>query len=251
MKKRIAALALATLGAAALAGPAAASHGGLHPTFRTEKTYFHCTSANKVGNVSLVTDGPTSWNTTAPTTSYTMGGGCGAVDSGVKGGNQATLYDAVFSGTFTGNLRDMTFSLHNLVLSQARQGTVHPINVWISVDGENVTPPTGKAVNTTPVKSSTGASELFEFSLTNFGFANDVLDDAGNLIDVETGGLALQDGDGDMEHSFAIAIDSGAPNRQNAWVWDATEIASGITFNPATLAATKITVNLPTAGEGE
>src|SRR5688572_7403626 len=105
---RPARVAVALVAVLAIAAPAAADHGGIHPTVRTEKTYFHCAGPTKVENVNLPASGSTPWNTTPPVGSYTGGNGCGAADPAVQGGGLATIYDATFSGFFTGNLRDMT-----------------------------------------------------------------------------------------------------------------------------------------------
>lgn len=226
--------------ALAIAAPAAADHGGIHPTVRAERTYFHCAGPTKVENVNLVASGPTPWSTTAPAGSYTAGNGCGAADPAVQGAGLATLYDAVFSGTYTGNIRDMTLELHNLVLSRARQAATFQVRVRMLIDGEPALPETaGRVVTVTPILSSTGATELFQISIPKLGCSRDIFDADGKLVDVKTDGLVTENGDGISEHSIQIAIDSPAP-QASAWVWDATEIASGITFNPtAPLAAAK------------
>jgi hypothetical protein len=90
----------------ALAGPAAADHGGIHPTFREERAYIHCAGPTKVHNVNIITDGPAPWDTEAPTQSVQEGAGCGAFDAGaLRGTNQENIYDAVFRGEFAGTWR--------------------------------------------------------------------------------------------------------------------------------------------------
>ena len=243
----------ATIGlfaALVLAQPALATHGGVHPTFRTESVYFHCNGPTKLQNVNWFVSGPTPWNTTRPSQSVQAGAGCGALEPGAYRNNSAApdqSYDPVFRGTFVGNLRSMTISVHNLLLSRARTEGTFPVRVRLLIDGEELLTNAGRSVSVTPVLSSTGASELFEFSITNLGFANEVVDANGNVVDVKTGGHAKENGDGTTERTILVVIDSLVANQASAWVWDTTEVPSGITFNPPTLAAAKVAADLPTA----
>ena len=227
-----------------LAGPASATHGGIHPTFRNETVYFHCTGPTKVSNVNnaAADDHPTGWNTTAPTQSVQQGAGCGAIDLGaVRNTGQV---DAVFAGTFTGNLRDLTLRVHNLVLGRARTTPTFTVKVSeLHIDGSLVVD--NQTANVTPVLSSTGASELVEVSVTGIGSATEVKDANGNVIDVQTTGLATEDGDGTTAHEILIYLDTDPNQSQSAWVWDTTEVPSGIVFNPPTLAAAQIAATPP------
>jgi hypothetical protein len=214
-------LALVSVGLVlALADPASAV-----ATFRTETVYFHCSGPTKVSNVNnaAADDAPTGWNTTAPTQSVQQGAGCGAIDIGaVRNTGQV---DAFFKGTFTGNLRDLTLRVHNLLLSRAR--TTPTLGVKISaleIDGALVVD--NQAVNVTPVLSSTGASESVELSVTGIG-------------------LASEEGDGTTAHEITIYLDTDPSQTQSAWVWDTTEVPSGIVFNPPTLAAAQIAATPP------
>lgn len=231
---------LAVLAIAALAAPASATHGGIHPTVREERTYFHCTGPTKVENLNLILGGPTTWNAEPPAGSYQEGEGCGSLDPGaLRGGNPGTIYDAVFAGTFTGNIRDLTIELHNLALSRARTGTTFEVRVRMLIDGLQIFPETaGVQVEVTPELSSTGASEKFLISVPNLGCSREILDEQGNVVDVVTDGFVSENGDGTSEHTIQLAIDSIFVNRAGAWVWDATEIPSGITFNPTGQLAT-------------
>ncbi len=243
------ALAVATsaLAVLALAVPAAATHGGVHPTARSERTYFHCAGPTKVENVNLVTSGPTSWNTTAPAQSFQQGAGCGSVDPGaLRGGNPQTIYDAVFRGTFSGNVRDLTIELHNLLLGRVRTGTTSTVRVRMLIDGVPIFPETaGVAVAVTPELSSTGASEKLLISVPNLGCTRDVVDADGNVVDVIKGGLMEENGEGTLERDIQLAIDSNFVDRAGAWVWDATEVPAGITFNPESLAAAEAAPTTP------
>lgn len=228
----------------ALTVPAAADTSVL-PTFRAEDNYFHCTGQFKVENLNNAADDttPATWNTTKPTKSVTDGEGCGALD--VAAVREAGNVDAYFSGTFTGNIRDLTIHLYSFILSQARAPST-PLTVKVArldVDGETYV--TNTAVNVTPTITNMGATESVDLSVTGLGFANPIYDANGNLVDVEKGGLATEDGDGTTQHQIVFYIDSD-PNQTNTfWVWDTSEVPAGITFNPGQLAAAKIPATLP------
>ena len=242
---------IALAAVAALATPALAGHGGVHPTFRPESVYFHCTGPTKVQNVNhQLGSGAPTWNTTAPTQSYTQGAGCGTVDSFLFLEDSENIYDASFKGTFTGNLRNLTVRLHNLLLGRVRTTDATPLAIRLLIDGQHYISsapglPYGSMVEVSPVPSSTGATELLEFSITGLGSATEVKDSQGNVIDVRTTGLATEDGDGTTEHEIVLMITPVYTPYNNAFVWDASEIASGITFNPSTLAAAKLAATPP------
>ncbi|MDQ3991709.1 MAG: hypothetical protein M3245_05310 [Actinomycetota bacterium] len=235
----------ALVSALALAAPAGATHEGAHPTARTERTFVHCAGPTKAENVNLFATGPPGWNTTAPTQSLTAGGGCGALDSGaLRGGNPQTLYDAVFRGKFTGNIRDMTLELHNLLLGRVRNGATFTVRVRMLIDGVPIFPETlGRSAAVTPQVVSSGLVEKLLISIPNLGCARDIVDADGNVTGVVTDGLMTDDGEGAVEHDIQIAIDSNFEERAGAWMWDATEVPTGITFNPDGLAPAQV---LPT-----
>ncbi|HEV3473756.1 MAG TPA: hypothetical protein VG602_00060 [Actinomycetota bacterium] len=231
-----------------LASSASATHGGIHPTFRSETVYFHCTGPTKVSNLNNINaqgvgmDTPTGWDTNAPTQSVQQGAGCGAIDLGAV--RNAGLVDGYFKGKFTGNLRDLTLRVHNLLLSRARNTPTLGVKISaLEIDGNLVVD--NQAVQVTPVLSSTGASELVELSVTGLGSATEIKDANGNVIDVQTTGLATEDGDGTTPHEITIYLDTDPNQQQSAWVWDTTEVPSGIVFNPPTLAAAQIAATPP------
>lgn len=246
MRKHLAWVAAA--GVVALAAPALATHGGIHPTFRTETVYFHCTGPTKVSNLNNVNaqgqgmDTPTAWDTNAPTQSVQQGAGCGAIDIGAL--RNAGLVDGYFKGKFTGNLRDLTLRVHNLLLGRVRNTADMTVKISeLDIDGTLFVD--NQTVNVTPVVSSTGLSEYVELSITDIGSATEVRDAQGNVIDVTTTGLATEDGDGTVVHEITIYLDSDPNTQQSGWVWDTTEVPSGIVFNPPSLAAAKIAATPP------
>lgn len=244
---------------------ASATHGGIHPKFRSQGVYFHCTGDTPLYQANWLSQAGASsayatWDTSPPPGSVTDGNGCGALDPGWVSNE---VYDAVFEGTFTGNLRDMTIRLHDFILNNDRDaGVAQQLKIYAEVDGIPIfpggTPETGYAgrtVTVTPTRGNSGATDLFEFSVTNIGFAEEILDASGNVIDVETGGAALEDGNGTMEHTLRILLGINSfPGEEpqttgnTIWVWDTTEVPSGITFNPSSLAPATVKADLPDFG---
>jgi hypothetical protein len=111
-------------------------------------------------------------------------------------------------------------------------------------------------VTVTPEPGNAGLTDFYEFSITNIGFATEVKDAVGKVIDVKTGGAALEDGNGQLEHVIKLFIGRHGtafgqdPAGHNAgwWVWDTTEVPSGITFNPSSLAEATVAADLPSFG---
>ena len=245
---------------ASLVAPASATHGGIHPTFKRDDVWFHCNGETKIYNVNwLAAAGGESayvpWDRTPPTTSVAGGAGCGGIDVGWVTNE---VYDVVFQGTFTGNLRDLTVRIHEFLVNQTRESATQRMRVYAEIDGLPIFPQgstegawEGRAFTVTPVEDNSGATDLYEFSITNLGYAIDIFDEEGELIDVETGGMALEDGPGSNEHYLRIMfgiegfLGEDPPTGSTAWVWDTTEVESGITFNPPTLASAKVAADLP------
>lgn len=216
--------AMSALALAASAVPAMALHGptgvDFTPNDRTEQVYFHCEGATKLQNV--VVDGSIPWNTTAPSASVTAGAGCGSLDNGLQGNNQVSIQDSHFQGAFSGNIDDITVLAHNIYLGPARQTASYGVNVRLAIDGEALLGANGKDVTVTPVRSSTGLSELVKFTITGINFMNEANDIEHDVLLTLSGG--------------AVAVPNGAnPVRdsQNLWVYDTTEVPSGLIFNPA------------------
>ena len=245
------------LALALVAQPASAGHGGVHPTFRSETVYFHCTGPSRVYQVNWWTvlgtsDADIPWDTKPPTGSLGKGEACAGWD---WGGTTNSAYDVVFRGTFKGNIRDVTVRAHQLVTHKLRIGGSETLRLYAEVDGVAVFPKgtndrAGRKVSVTPVPSSSGDTESVEFSITNLGRA----DETG------TGGAALEDGDGTLEHTFTLylgvdgassALTSPTGSRLSVWAWDATEVPAGLTFNPPKLAASTVAADLPNLGSTE
>ena len=225
---------------AGLAGPVGATHGGFHPTFREERVFFHCGGGTKVKNVDYAQGGLAPWDTTAPAQSVQQGAGCGVIDpSALRNTTPAGgPADAAFGGTYTGNLENLTVELHMLATSPGSVGNdTVDITPWLVIDGEAYVTDTTILTGVPLVASSTGASRKIEFTITKLGTVREVLDSSGNVVDVVTTGLAKESAAGEHEIQLNVRIrGTGTPNA--VWVWDTTEVPSGITFNDTTPSAT-------------
>ncbi len=195
----------------------------------TQQTYFHCASDRKLANIDHAVDSKLpSWDTVKPTKSVTEGAGCGWADNSALRSPQAgdSPHDGAWRGTFAGNLSSMTVQLHGIPVGPGRTGAAQRFNVTLFVDGTSVFGVAGdgraarKEVTITPVPSSTGASSLYEFTIRNLAFA------------AETGA-------GSEEREIILNV-AAASEPVMGWVYDTTEVPSGIAFNPATHAAVKI-----------
>ena len=210
---------------------AQASHGGIHPTFRSETVYFHCNGPTKLyslHNHYVPWRVPVPWNTTPPAQSYKQGAGCVALDTSLSHDSNNNEYDVTFGGDFTGNLRDLTVRVHGLLVGSPL--VKDQLRVRLQIDGEHYLPlgvgNIGTYVDVTPVPSSDGITQLIEFSITDIGSAN-------------------EDGDGTTKHQVIVHVTTTNLPDTGVYIWDASEFASGITFNPATLANSKVKATPP------
>jgi hypothetical protein len=222
------------------------------PTFRAETVYFHCSGQTKMYQANWgasVGSYAVPWNTTAPAESVQAGAGCGGAD---WGGTSNPAYDPVFRGDVTGNLSSVTVRIHSLVTGNARQTATESLRVWGDVDGVPIFPAAGRKVTVTPVRVNSGATDLYEFTITNLGFYEEGVDEAGNAY-TRSGGLATEPGDGTNVHTLSLGIGldgvafgtDPASYKATAWVWDTTEVPAGLTFNPAAPAAATVAADLP------
>jgi hypothetical protein len=193
----------------ALVVPAAAEHGGPHPTFRLEPTYFHCEGDVKLQNVAVVQGQIPSWDATPPPGSVQEGHGCGFYDPLLTNTGAPGNMDGIWEGTFTGNLRNLTVELHRLLPAA---GVTFPNRFNITVDVDGASRLANDNVVMTPEVSSTGASQKLLFTLEGLGYAS-------------------EDGDGEIERTIRLQVRS-FNETQSLWVFDTTEVPAGITFNP-------------------
>lgn len=209
-------LLLCVVTALAVAIPAGAQEEEMEeiyePVLEAQEVYFKCNADKVVVNA----PGTYQWDTEAPTTSFTANGGCGQVDSDKLDGDEPT-----FTGTYTGNLDTLTVRAWVIDAGPVRAGVYEDlyINVDLAVDGRSVI--FGEEIHAIPEPSETGLSRLVEFSVTHLGLLAE--EDAG-------------------EHTVELKLTS-APYLDGdviGWVMDATEVDSGMEFNPETLSALRV-----------
>ena len=212
--------------------PASALHGptgvDFTPNDRLERVYFHCEGAAKLH--SSVQDASIPWNTTAPTQSVQAGAGCGTLDNGLWGNNQVSVQDSHFQGSFAGNIDKITVEAHNIYLGPGRQSGSFTVNVRLAIDGEPILGAAGKNVTVTPVRSSTGASEMIKFTIKGLNLMNEANDIEHDVLMTLNGGAFV-----------ASAVVFPVHDSQSIWVYDTTEVPSGLTFNPLTTETVTIT----------
>lgn len=188
------------------------------PNLVSEQVWFNC-GEQKLENADNNVAG---WDTEAPTKSVAAGAGCGTVDSPFLQPGPGNIYDATWTGFFTGNLDTVNVELHNIYVGPGRATGTLDASVKLFVDGEPLFGDLGKDVSLKAVRSTTGLSEMVKFSITNIGYVSE---------------------DQNIEHEVSLVMHGGtARNRGptvtdtlSGWVWDTTEVPSGMTFNPPAL----------------
>jgi hypothetical protein len=215
-----------------------ASAGPLDPQFRSERVYFHCANGpTRVGNVNLQAGSIPTWNTTAPA-SITTGAGCSTADANgvlIVVEPQENPTDGVWKGTFTGNLNTLTVHAHCFMcVGTARTDGAGTLGVRLAIDGEAITGDGTASHDVTAVEDNSGVTQLYQFSVTDIGFVEP---------NTDTNGDGIGDNPfGQQQHDITLTIEGydAATNTFGQWVYGNSEADSGITFNPATLAATRI-----------
>jgi hypothetical protein len=191
------------------------------PTLRTERVYFHCNGDTKVANVNYAdSDILPGWDTNAPTQSVQDGAGCGWADPSATRSSQAgnSYHDGAWRGEFVGNLESLNVQLHSISAGPGRRDGPQTFNVTLEVNGRSVfgLAEDGRAaraqVRLTPVVSDTQLSSLYEFAITDLPFVT-------------------EDGDGSRKHRIVLNV-AAASEPLMAWVYDTTEVDSGMVFNP-------------------
>lgn len=216
--RKLALLGMTTMALGSFAVPASGQVAEV-PTFRTERAYFKCLEGSKLQNVQVAQGTVPTWNTTPPAGSFTAGNGCGFYENAV---NAAGL-NLEFRGTFTGNLDNLTVELHDIYASSERPNHRVLMRAVLTIDDEPVVETALMLFPTTA--SSTGISEKIAFTFTELNFDEEL-------------------GDGTQVHNIHL-VARGGTETQNLFVWDATEVPAGLTFNPTTAEAFKIAVDRP------
>jgi hypothetical protein len=230
MPSRIRVIATAALLVMAVAGPAGASHTPpgepFVPEYIETANYLHCNGATKVSNAhALAESNFVQFNTTAPTASYTTGAGCGTVETFIGStvpNNPA--YDFPVEGTFTGNIKNLTVRFWAIDLAGSRALEEFTVDLSLTIDGETILAH-GTDAHAPTIASSTGISRLYEVTVTNVGLSGE--------------------DDHEEEHSIQLTAATKFIDGSGVliWVYDATEIDSGLVINDATPSGIKIPRN--------
>ena len=208
----------------AAALPATATEQPVAATLRAEREFFTCAEAAKVQNVAMAEGRLPTWSSTPPAQSVTAGGGCGYFENaaGAYAGPNRTTLDSEWQGTFAGNVDSLTVELHNIYAGAARATGPFIVRANLFVDGVEVFGADAADIRMTPVPSATRASEKMSFTFTGLQ-------------------LLTEEGDGSQVRTYKLIIRS-VNEEQSGWVWGATEVPAGVTFNPAAPEAVIVTV---------
>lgn len=186
------------------------------PVFKNERTYVHC-GADKVTHSAATTF---AWNTTAPTAALGPSAGCAHHDSG-----HASADGVAWTGKHTGNLDQLTVQAFVADAGPVRAGAYPDIfaNVVVTIDGVDLIATEAHIV---PKVGPNALVRLLEFSVTDIGLVGE--------LDYK-------------EHEVSVTMDSApyADGDEIIWVQDGSDVGSGVTFSPATLASLKLSAIPP------
>ena len=201
MNHRILGAGLGAAAALALAAPAQAQ------TVAPKQTtyYMKCATPSKVQNANGPAGMVASWSTVKPTASFQSGAGCGFADAPVGSTAPTDPYDGYFGGGHGDAIAKAEIEAHSLLLSRARAADTNSVRVRIFVNGAEAF---NEVRTVKPTTSTTGATEMFKF-----------------VVD----GLKIPAGAADRK-IFIVLGSTTAQGAANAWVGDASEIPTSVTF---------------------
>ena len=220
-KALVASIATAAVLVTVMGAPVSATHGGVHPTFRLETDHFQCLANNRIQNVGRNNGEVPTWGQAAPTQTLAAGGGCVQYENLLTNtGTYTSPWDLAFEGTFSGNLKQITFELY-LANGPAASVAEGLANANLLIDGEVVHTATQTAF--TPAASGDIKKIVFSYTKLDKYFAD-------------------QDGDGDTERTILLSW-SSFNEQQNLFLWGATDAPGKVIFNPATVAGQKFAIS--------
>lgn len=222
---------LALTAALALGGLAAVD-GETDTLTMTERVYAHCGDTQKVSNIEGGT--PFATDTTPPAASFSAGGGCGTADVVLSPVENEAGEFLEFTASYTGNLDALTLELHMIDAGIVRLSETAPTDelpnpgdpvpgvafdeiyaateVLITASDGSFEGFSGEAQFPSE-RSETGISTRLRMTITDIGLLGE--DQAGtHTITVKVKTADYYNGD------------------SGGWVLDATEVPTGITFNP-------------------
>lgn len=211
--RSLAMLIAATLLSGAL--PAAADHGGIHPQFATRSVFFHCGGAgSQLANPYSVEGKVPLWSPMPPSASVVDGAGCASQDPPVTTTAQVNPLDGVWRGTFGGNVKALTvrvYAFPRIVPEGDVTVGVRLIVDGVSQFGGTAAAPATKTITVQPQLTNADVTSYVEFSIVNLPFGT-------------------EDGVGAQNRQFTLSLLNETTDVQ--WVYDTTEVPSGILFNP-------------------
>jgi hypothetical protein len=189
-----------------------------------ESQVFFKPADTKVGNLAgQGLDGTPTWDDQAPTDSVATGAGGGYAT--FRAGELFDVpgdptYKPTFQGTFTGPLDTLAVDLYLFSPVYQRTGTEFPLLVSVKIDGKIIAFHDSEEIDT-PIQPGGDAAALIRFALTD-------------LYEVmERRGLDLSH---DAEHTMEISATARYFGDGNSvFVYDTTEVPSGMTFNATDL----------------
>jgi hypothetical protein len=220
------------LTAALAVGGIAAVDGGTDPALTSERVYAHCGDTQKVSNVEGGT--PFASDTEPPAASFTAGGGCGTADAVLSPVENEAGELLEFTASYTGNVDTLTLELHMIDAGIVRLSETAPTGelpnpgdpvpglafdeiyaettVFVTSADGTVRGFTGEAQFPSE-RSETGISTRLRMTITDIG-----------LLGEEEAGT----------HEVTVRVKTADyyNGDSGGWVLDATEVPTGITFNP-------------------
>ncbi len=199
----------------------------------TERVYAHCGDTEKVSNVEG--GSPFVADSTPPAASFTEGAGCGTADVVLSPVEAEAGEFLEFTATHTGNLDSLTLELHMIDAGIVRVSETAPTDevpdpgdpapgiafdeiyadtqVFITAPDGSLKGFTGEA-RFPSERSDTSISTRLRMTITDIG-----------LLGADQAG----------EHTITVRVKTADyyNGDSGGWVLDATEVPTGITFNPA------------------
>jgi hypothetical protein len=186
------------------------------PAYCTQDVWFH-QGQTKAGNLAATgqTPGPT-FDTTRPTASVTSGAGGGYLTNGAEWQVQGTRNEATgatFTGTFTGAIDNLGITMYMLAPGK-QQDPTYSFGFIAEVDGKEI----GRSANVdAPLESGGDAALKSSFVLTEIAAA------------MQQAGVVTGDG---VVHTIRIYLTAyPIATTTGVFVYDTTEVPSGMTFN--------------------
>lgn len=194
--------------------------------------YLQCDEAigGKVNFYGAVVGANAEFTVDEPTGSFQSGDGCGEPENSYGSGvSQDNIHDMTFEGWVDANIDSMTFELHDLYLGAGRSGGPVEIGLRILVDG------------TSPFGTDTDEAATGEFSVPAM-YRFEVTPEVGEATAVyrfSVTGLRAFDGmvvpgaeyGAGEDHLVRFTIDTPSDGG-HVLVWGASEVPSGVLFNP-------------------